>query len=125
MGYSPPEQIRMGHCYPCSDLYALGVCAIVLITGKPPRSLIDHSFQWQWRSYVKISDSLAQILEKMLADRPAERYQSAREVLNLLQSQSLSGNMNVSESHQKVRIYPDPVNELGLPKLDSLKKLNS
>ncbi|NJM72913.1 MAG: serine/threonine protein kinase [Scytonema sp. RU_4_4] len=122
MGYSPPEQIRMGHCYPCSDLYALGVCAIVLITGKPPRSLIDHSFQWQWRSYVKISDSLAQILEKMLADRPAERYQSAREVLNLLQSQSLSGNMNVSESHQKVRIYPDPVNELGLPKTGQFEK---
>ncbi|MGH8001287.1 MAG: protein kinase domain-containing protein [Brasilonema sp.] len=114
MGYSPPEQIRMGHCYPCSDLYALAVCAIVLITGKPPRLLLDKSFQWEWRSYVKVSDFLAQILEKMLADKPANRYQSAKEVLNLLQSQSLSGSMDVSESHQKVRFYPDSVNELEL-----------
>ncbi|WP_248277796.1 serine/threonine-protein kinase [Brasilonema sp. UFV-L1] len=116
MGYSPPEQIRMGYCYPCSDLYALAVCAIVLITGKPPRLLLNQSFQWEWLSYVKVSDSLAQILEKMLADKPSERYQSAREVLNLLQLQSLSGSMDLSESHQKVQIYPDSVNQLEFSK---------
>lgn len=35
-GYSPPEQIRVGQCYPCSDLYALAVTAIVLLTGREP-----------------------------------------------------------------------------------------
>ncbi|MBW4631149.1 MAG: serine/threonine protein kinase [Iphinoe sp. HA4291-MV1] len=116
MGYSPPEQIRMGRCYPCSDLYALGVCAIVLITGKTPRSLQNDSFEWKWRSYANVSDSLTQILEKNLAEKPADRYQSAREVLNLLQSQSLSSSMGVSESRQKVRIFPNPINNnLELP----------
>ncbi|NMG18020.1 serine/threonine-protein kinase [Brasilonema bromeliae] len=115
VGYSPPEQIRMGRSYPCSDLYALGVSALVLLTGKMPRLLLDQSFQWQWKSYVKVSDFLTQILEKMLAERPAYRYQSAREVLNLLQSQSSSGGINVTPSHQNVRIHGDPVNKVGLP----------
>ncbi|KAB8331431.1 serine/threonine protein kinase [Scytonema tolypothrichoides VB-61278] len=115
MGYSPPEQIRMGRSYPCSDLYALSVSALVLLTGKMPRLLIDQSFQWQWKSYAQVSDFLSQILEKMLAERPADRYQSAREVLNLLQSQSSSGGINVISSHQNVRIHPEPVNQVGLP----------
>ena len=50
-GYSPPEQIRMGQCYPCSDLYSLAVSVIVLLTGKEPGSLMNRSLEWQWRSH--------------------------------------------------------------------------
>ncbi len=58
-GYSPPEQIRMGQCYPCSDLYALGVSAIVLLTGMDLNLLMDHeSLEWQWQSYAQVSDPL-------------------------------------------------------------------
>lgn len=81
IGYSPPEQLRLGQCYPSSDIYALGVCAVVLLTARMPYMLIDDSFNWQWRSYAKISDSFNCILEKMLAEAPIERYQSAKEVL--------------------------------------------
>jgi serine/threonine-protein kinase len=81
IGYSPPEQLRLGHCYPSSDIYALAVSALVLLTGRMPYLLIDASLKWQWRSYAKISDSLARILEKMLAEVPTQRYQSAKEVL--------------------------------------------
>lgn len=81
IGYSPPEQIRLGQCYPSSDLYALAVSAVILLTGKMPHSLMDNSLNWQWRSYVNISDSLACILDKMLAEVPTERYQSAKQVI--------------------------------------------
>lgn len=81
IGYSPPEQLRLGLCYPSSDLYALAVSALVLLTARMPYLLIDDSLNWQWRSYVKISDSLARTLEKMLAQVPTERYQSAKEVI--------------------------------------------
>lgn len=81
IGYSPAEQLRLGHCYPSSDLYALGVCAVVLLTGKMPHLLIDDSLNWQWRSQTRVSDSFALILDKMLADLPSDRYQSAKEVL--------------------------------------------
>jgi serine/threonine-protein kinase len=81
-GYSPPEQIQMGQCYPCSDLYALGVTAIVLLTGQDLEVLIDHqSLEWKWHSYANISDHLKRILDKLLAEKPRERYQSAEEVL--------------------------------------------
>ena len=92
-GYSPPEQIRMGQCYPCSDLYSLAVTAIVLLTGKEPGALINRSLEWQWRAHVEVDDRLAAILDKMLAEKPDDRYQSAAEILALLQPEpsTLSG----------------------------------
>jgi serine/threonine protein kinase len=80
IGYSPPEQLRLGRCYPNSDIYALGVCALVLLSGRMPHSLIDDSFEWNWRSYAKVSNNFANILDKMIAEVPTERYQSAQEV---------------------------------------------
>jgi serine/threonine-protein kinase len=97
IGYSPPEQLRLGQCYPCSDIYALGVSALVLLTGKMPYMLMDESLNWRWRSHAKVSDSLASILQKMLCEAPSERYQTAREVLVELnqshQPQSISRGM--------------------------------
>ncbi|BDA67305.1 Serine/Threonine protein kinase [Rivularia sp. IAM M-261] len=80
-GYSPPEQLRLGKCYPSSDIYALAVCAIVLLSGRMPQFLIDDSLEWKWQSYVKISTSFANTLNKMLAEVPTERYQSAQELI--------------------------------------------
>ncbi|NJN04224.1 MAG: protein kinase [Leptolyngbyaceae cyanobacterium SL_1_1] len=86
-GYSPPEQIRLGRCYPCSDLYALGVTAIVLLTNQHPRHLMDQdSLEWQWRSQANISRGLDKVLTRMLIPQPKSRYQSAREVLTALES---------------------------------------
>lgn len=85
LGYAPPEQIRMGQCYPCSDLYALGVTAIVLLTGQEPNTLTDRdSLEWCWQSYVQVSDRLTHILNKMLSEKPKDRYQSAAEVMTAL-----------------------------------------
>ena len=88
-GYVPLEQIRMGQCYPCSDLYALGVTAVVLLTGIEPNWLIDReTLEWQWRSHVRLSDRLGRILDKMLAEKPKDRYQSAQAVFTELQLHS-------------------------------------
>ncbi|MBD2246171.1 serine/threonine-protein kinase [Nostoc sp. FACHB-888] len=82
VGYAPREQISLGLCSPSSDLYALGVTAIVLLTGRDPSLLIDqYSLEWNWRYYSYVSDDFAQVLDQMLADRPNKRYQTAREVL--------------------------------------------
>ncbi|WP_341526500.1 serine/threonine-protein kinase [Nostoc sp. UHCC 0302] len=82
VGYAPREQISLGLCSPCSDLYALGVTAIVLLTGRDPSLLMDqYSLEWQWRFYSYVSDAFAQVLNRMLADTPNKRYQTAREVL--------------------------------------------
>ncbi|MEH1919818.1 serine/threonine-protein kinase [Nostoc sp.] len=86
VGYAPREQISLGLCSPSSDLYALGVTAIVLLTGRDPSLLMDqYSLEWNWRYYTYVTDEFAQILDCMLADRPNKRYQTAREVIIDLQ----------------------------------------
>jgi serine/threonine protein kinase len=86
-GYSPPEQLSMGRCYPCSDLYALGVTAIVLLTGKNPNNLVNpDTLQWTWRSHVTLRTPIGQILDKMVMPKPKDRFQSARELLSAMQS---------------------------------------
>ena len=86
IGYAPPEQMSSGKCDSSNDFYALGVTTIVLLTGRNPSHLKDrNSSNWQWRSYIKVSDGFAQVINKMLADMPKNRYQSATEVLAALQ----------------------------------------
>lgn len=97
IGYSPPEQLRLGHCYPSSDMYALAVSALILLTGKMPHLLIDDSLNWEWESHVNVSSSLAAILNKMLAPVPSERYQTATEVIAELQNNQ-SNNSNVNQT---------------------------
>jgi serine/threonine-protein kinase len=80
-GYSPPEQIHLGQCFPSSDLYALGVTAIVLLTGRYPRDLIDReSLEWGWQAYASVSAPLEAILTRMVQQRPKDRFQSAQAV---------------------------------------------
>jgi serine/threonine protein kinase len=86
LGYAPPEQMQSGRAYPNSDLYALAVTAIVLLTGKEPQELFDdNSLSWQWQQYVNVNSGLAQILNKMLSYKPANRYNSSDEVLHALE----------------------------------------
>lgn len=90
-GYSPPEQLRLGQCYPNSDLYALAVTALVLLSGKHPSELCDgYSLKWQWRKYLKLNSYLGQIFDKMLAEVPKDRFRSARQVMAALEEMSLN-----------------------------------
>jgi serine/threonine-protein kinase len=85
LGYAPVEQMQMGIVYPHSDLYALAATVLVLLTGKEPHQLLDsNTLNWNWRAESSVSVQLADILDKMLAHAPNNRYQSAREVLQAL-----------------------------------------
>jgi serine/threonine-protein kinase len=89
IGYAPDEQLRLGVAGPHSDLYALGVTALVLMTGKPPQDLIDPlTLQWNWQQHLRLSPYLSSILKRMLASQPVERFQSADELLHQLDSRS-------------------------------------
>jgi serine/threonine protein kinase len=106
-GYAPLEQIRMGQSYPSSDLYAVGVCAIVMLTGKMPEALMDQSLEWQWRSYVNISECLTNVLDKMLAEKPNQRFQSAKEILAELQPQPVLQQAGINLPLKKFQINID------------------
>lgn len=86
LGFAPPEQMSGGQVFPSTDLYALAVTIILLLTGqKDISNLFDaYSNQLQWRDKVSISSQLAEILDKMLRSAPNQRFQSAEEVLMAL-----------------------------------------
>ncbi|MBW4611658.1 MAG: serine/threonine protein kinase [Hassallia sp. WJT32-NPBG1] len=130
VGYAPREQISLGLCSPSSDLYALGVTAVVLLTGRDPSLLMDqYSLEWKWRLYSYVSDAFAQVLDKMLADTPKKRYQTAKEVLTDLQClepEELQGTMNnvpsavfVTELYSSELTTPDTIDQSAV-KFDSL-----
>ncbi len=76
--FAPPEQSRGEQVFPSSDLYALAVTCIVLLTGKAPSDLYDAFHDcWQWRPHAQVSDHLAQVLDRMLQPAPSQRFQSA------------------------------------------------
>ncbi|MFK0729976.1 MAG: protein kinase, partial [Gloeotrichia echinulata HAB0833] len=85
VGFAPPEQMQTGLVSPHSDLYALAVTMLVLLTGKLPQELIDtYNLTWQWQREISLSPSLGQVLDRMLSARPGDRYQSARQVQEAL-----------------------------------------
>ncbi len=86
MGFAPPEQMRGDKVYPATDLYALAVTCITLLTGKQPNELHDtYSDTWNWRIYTQVNDRLEAILNRLLLPIPNQRFQSADEVLVALQ----------------------------------------
>lgn len=86
-GFAPPEQISMRPVY-ASDIFALGVTCIYLLTGKLPSNLSysRSTCEMVWQEYVQISDHFAAILNKMLESAVRYRYQSAKDVLRALDS---------------------------------------
>jgi serine/threonine protein kinase len=120
VGYAPREQISLGLCFPSSDLYALGVTAIVLLTGQDPSLLMDQeTLEWKWHHYTDISNGFTQILAKMLADRPSLRYQTTRQVLQdlieLKQSQELLPFTIPPETYYSVKNSPHPSSQYQEP----------
>ncbi|MFQ3679944.1 MAG: serine/threonine-protein kinase, partial [Pseudanabaenaceae cyanobacterium] len=85
VGYAPPEQLQTGQAFPNSDLYALAVTVLELLTGKSPADLYNpRELRWEWHDAAAVSPVLANVLDRMLARQPGQRYSSATEVLTEL-----------------------------------------
>ena len=119
-GYAPPEQMAMRPVY-SSDIYALGVTCLYLITGKSPKDLNYNpgTGEMEWRKSVDISDTFANVLSKMLEMSVKYRYQTANEVLKALDMEpyleslaqsmikpSMGGDKTVGQSKGATRWQP-------------------
>ncbi|PSB25778.1 protein kinase domain-containing protein [Stenomitos frigidus] len=116
LGFAPPEQMSGGEVYPSSDLYALAVTGLMLLTGKQPNELFDsYSNTWKWRSYASgVKRSLADALDRMLLPTPSQRFQSAAEVLTALAQSSSPGRVR-SPVTPKQAPPPVPSSPTALP----------
>ncbi len=81
--YVAPEQAR-GKAIFASDLYGLGVTCIHLLTDVSPFELMDMDGTWIWRNFLEntsINPVLSNILDRLIASAPSQRYQTAEAVL--------------------------------------------
>jgi len=87
IGFAPPEQMAGGEVYPSTDLYALAVTCITLLTGKEAGELYDsYNNSWAWRAHAQINPAIADVLDRMLQPSPNQRYDTAKDVLAALRS---------------------------------------
>lgn len=97
-GYAPPEQMALRPVYG-SDLYAIGVTCVYLLTGRSPKDLPydPHTGELRWQDYALVSDRFSQVLRKLLDISVHSRYKTAEEVLRDLELEphleSLAQNM--------------------------------
>jgi len=110
IGFAPPEQMQTGMVSTHSDLYALAVTMLVLLTGKQPQQLIDtYNLTWQWRREVKLSSAFGQIIDKMLSPIAGNRYQTVRQVLQALNPQPISYQQTQPPTSATVAISPPKI----------------
>lgn len=105
MGFMPPEQVHGLEVHPHGDLYALAATCLVLLTGQDPEQLFDRaSLTWRWPRE-RVSPTLAQVLEQMLAWKPVDRYQSAAAALAALNLAPATGPL----ANPSTSAVPQPV----------------
>jgi serine/threonine protein kinase, bacterial len=90
-GYAPPEQLAMRQIF-ASDLYALGVTCIYLMTGKSPKDIEYNpaTGEMMWQKHVQLTKHLTHVLGKMLEVSVRYRYQSVEEVQRALQTSTIT-----------------------------------
>jgi serine/threonine-protein kinase len=104
-GYAPPEQMAMRPVY-ASDLYAIGVTCVYLLTGVSPKDLPynPQSGELRWQERVSVSSHFAKVLTKLLDISVHNRYQMAEDVMKDLDIEpyleSLSQNLSFATAGQ-------------------------
>ena len=97
-GFMSSEQAAGRPVY-SSDLFATGLTAIYLLTGKQPQDIETNNYTGEilWKQYApQVSHSLAVILDQAISVHSCDRYTTAQEMLQALQSKT-------SQVHQIIR----------------------
>lgn len=116
-GYMAPEQFQ-GDAEPATDLYALGVVAVALLSRRDPVDLMKgHTLDW--RPAVHASAETAALIERLLAplaaDRPASAAAVRAEILRLRQGPTEGPAAAPAEATTALALRPTPALPAVLP----------
>lgn len=126
LGYAPIEQMQTGRAYPSSDLYALAVTCIVLLTAREPPGLFDdRDFSWNWQRWARVNPSFAEVLNRMLSHKPSDRYQSVAEVAKALQIGENQSSAQPAPSRSQINSIPLGASQSSPQLTPSLSEINT
>ncbi|MEG3436006.1 serine/threonine-protein kinase [Pannus brasiliensis CCIBt3594] len=106
-GYAPLEQF-WGRAVPGSDLYALGMTLIHLLTGIAPIDLPHENSRVRFRDRVSVSGDFLDWLEMMTESAVEKRFQGAGEALSALKN-GLSRRSNLARSRHIPKPADSPI----------------
>ena len=113
MGFAPPEQINGGQVYPATDLFALAVTTLALLTDRDPAELFDsYNSKWRWDE-IPVAGGLKFVLERMLQPVPSDRFTSAAAALSALgelSGASPFGSPSIAFPLKNQPLAPQPAN---------------
>ncbi len=108
-GYAPPEQLAMRPIF-ASDIYALGVTCVYLMTGKSPKDIEYNpsTGEMMWQKHVQLSKHLSHVVGKMLEVSVRYRYQSAEEVQRALETEAIGDTWTTGGTNRPIGSPQNP-----------------
>ena len=109
-GYAPPERVRVAEPEPWMDLHALGVVALVLLSGEEPARLLDPvTMAWRWPAALSAEPALQAQIGRLLERQPGERFASASQALAAFQAIPMPESTGpVPRADRTVALVPPP-----------------
>ena len=109
-GYAPPERARAAAPEPWMDLHALGVVALVLLSGEEPARLLDPvTLAWRWPAALAAEPELQAQIRRLLCREPGERFGSASQALAAFQALPMPESTGpVPRADRTVALVPPP-----------------
>jgi serine/threonine-protein kinase len=110
-GYAPPERARAAEPEPWMDLHALGVVALVLLSGEQPARLLDPvTLAWRWPACLIAEPALQAQIARLLERGSGERFASASQALAAFQTLPMPESTGpVARADRTVALVPPPV----------------
>ncbi|MEL6262799.1 MAG: serine/threonine-protein kinase [Cyanobacteria bacterium J06626_6] len=106
VGFSPAEQLS-GRPVPASDLYALGVTCLYLLTGCSPLDFATSpkGQNLRWQESIRVSSHMRHLLKKMLSPEVSQRFQSVDELDQALRQEGHYTELKVCMTHEPYGDY--------------------
>jgi len=113
-GYVPLEQLA-GQSVPASDLYAVGMTLVDLLSRRPVTDLPVEGGRVRFEDAVHVSDTLRYVLSRLLAPAVEERLQSAETVRMALRAPvpAVGLSTSLASMGESRLVTPDQMGALG------------